>query len=136
VDQFSGGRSAAPQPPAAEPKAAPAARLRGAESEAKRARCARLLADAREAQLSIAKKEAEIGTLEAKLARLEASDLAYSRLDCRNDATLGDKYCSSQVFDRDREIERTGAQINRVRDELEELEIVARRAAEHDCEPR
>jgi len=127
----------APETPPATPAAAPATPTRSPAARAALAReerCQRALERENKRRSDIQKGEAEVAALEAKLARLQESELAYSRMECRNDVYAGDKPCSDTVFDRDREIERTEKALAKAQEKLDDLELGPRATVEAGCE--
>jgi len=123
-----------PTPPTPTPAApaAPAAPAKGDPASSER--CRKLQEEARELARSIQTKEAEIARLETEAERLAASEIAYQRVDCRNDVYAGDTHCEPEIFDRDREIARTDEKIARAREQLEELEQRASSIALAECD--
>jgi type IV secretory pathway VirB10-like protein len=122
--------AAAPAPP----PPAPADPVRPGPNTAKSDRCLRLEEEARELRSSIVEKEAEIEALEASAARLAATEVAYQRVDCRDDVYGANTDCEPLVFDRDREIERADEKLAQARDELDDLEQRAGSIALSDCD--
>lgn len=92
--------------------------------------CAKLGTAARELAQQVQDAEREIAQLEAKIEKLEASDVAYSHsTNCTGkDAYGGSADCSSTSFDRDAEIERSQQALAHAQERLEEAEESARRA--------
>jgi hypothetical protein len=124
--------AAATAPAAPAPVPAPTAAARAAAE--REARCQRQLERANAARAAIAKQEAAVEALEAKLAKLQASEVAYSRTDCRAAYTRSDIECTSEVFDRDKEIARAEASIAAAREKLDDLELAPHVATEPGCE--
>lgn len=133
------GQAEAPAAPAAaQPQPQPPltpARAAAARTAAEReARCQRELERTNEKRAAIRKQEAQIEALEAKLAKLQASEVAYSRTDCRDAYTRSDIECTSEVFDRDKEITRVEASLASAREKLDDLELAPRVEPEPGCE--
>jgi hypothetical protein len=130
-----GATDAPPAPAPAAPPAAPAPLPPAARAAAEReARCQRQLERANEKRAAIQRQEAQIEALEAKLAKLQASEIAYSRTDCRDAYTRSDLECTSEVFDRDKEIARAEESLASAREKLDDLELAPRVEPEPGCE--
>jgi hypothetical protein len=119
--------AAAPAAPATLPPAARAARER-------EERCQRQLERANARRVELRERRAEVDALEAKLAELEASEVAYSRTDCVDAYRRSDIECTSEVFDRDKEIARLEGSLAKAREKLDDLELGPRNVPDPDCE--
>lgn len=91
--------------------------------------CSKLVGGARNLARQVSATEKEIAQLEAKLEKLESSDVAFSHTECaQNDSYGRASGCRSSSFDRDAEISKTQVALDRAQEKLDEVEEKARRA--------
>ena len=137
--------SAEPAAPAIPVDAAPAETSPGApaapvSARARQAaeleqRCQKLLDEMHAQKREIQKHGEAIEGLEDQLAKVQGSEVAFSRMDCMNDTPDTRTHdCSPQIFDRDAEVARLEEKIAKERANLDDLELAQRTALPPECE--